>query len=109
MPRQIVVQSEIDAASLMMRRMRAQRGGAEKIAQALALNLQTVKGWEAVPACHFRRFNAAFGNRLPSTKIVPSPRLQSTERVRRQCLCCGARFVADGRWLRLCKPCRGRC
>lgn len=108
MPRQIVVQSEIESASLLMRRMRAQRGGAEKIAEALALKLQTVKGWETVPACHFRRFNAAFGNRLPSNKTVPSPRKHAVERVRRQCLCCGTRFVADGRWLRMCKPCRER-
>jgi len=99
---------EREAATILMRRMKAQEGGAEKIAQALSLQTKTVKGWNDVPACHVARFDACFGKRPPSRKIVPSPHAAAAQRIKRKCLCCGARFVADGRFLRLCKPCRGR-
>ncbi|WP_186807685.1 hypothetical protein [Swaminathania salitolerans] len=109
MPRPPVMTPEREAATVLMRRMRAQRGGAKKIAARLSLDPCTVMGWEHLPACHLRRFVACFGDRPPSRTRARSPRHEAIERVDRKCLYCGARFTAKGRWLRLCRPCRERC
>ncbi|CDG38562.1 MULTISPECIES: hypothetical protein [Asaia] len=109
MPRPAIMTPEREAATVLMRRMRAQRGGAEKIAAKLSLDPCTVKGCELLPACHLRRFVACFGNHPPSHKSARSLQPEPVERIDRKCLCCGAWFTAKGRWLRLCQPCRERC